>query len=60
MAFGKRIHKVATFYGTCRADMTDIDFDNGGSVMSSTYGAICMYTCLDNNGRRIITYWNYD
>lgn len=59
-AFGKPIHKVSTYYGTVREDLTDIDFDGGGSYQFNMDGDICMYTCIDNNGRRVITYWNYD
>ena len=59
-AFGKKIHKVATYYGRVNSDYSDIVFDNGGTYETNTDGAICMYTCTDNNGGRLITYWDYD
>lgn len=58
--FGKPIHKVATYYGHVDDTMSDINFYDGGSYQINTDGPICMYTCTDDSGGRLVTYWEYD
>lgn len=60
MFLGSSIHKVSTHYGTINATETDIYYDDGGSFLGNNDASIVMFTCVSGEGRRVVTYWEYD
>lgn len=58
--FGSKIHKASTHYGTINETETDIYYDDGGSFLGNDDASIVMFTCIDGQGRRVVTYWDYD